>query len=467
MQLRTLLLAAVSVTSVLAGTINLKAPKRNKVNLIITRESDDLCCTQGIEDLKDLGACHKCRPWQKLDTSTSSITSDSHAPVITPSVKARDVSMMVDPSRHPYPQLNTTGTPSNTRPGLVFPLCLEGGNVVPARPFPEPWCSNANKHFQCLFCSHASQPPSSANNSLDGDIFEFEVVSDGKSDVTNDMQAKKCCLTFRGFTWCYKCPSATSATEVSLAAATAATVAVRDSDGIKPAQCCFTNGLEVFGCHDCEETPTQCCSTNGLTVFDCHDCDKKKARSVSNEGRAVSKLVTTKVSATATKPSPTLRFPTTLTNLPQVTPSTATTLEKPNDQEECCVHLGEELICHHCPTGVADVTDKYLHHITPLLTPPPILTVYSQAPSTTLSVAKRQQTYDFHMECSWASAEQGHKCNKNKKQKINADMCKSMCQCDNLGSMHCQAPDNDCTDDETLDYCKKGSPFFGCACSHL
>lgn len=98
----------------------------------------------------------------------------------------------------------------------------------------------------------------------------------------------------------------------------------------------------------------------------------------------------------------------------------------------------------------------------------PRLTVSSQEASTTLSVAKRQQTYDFHMSCSSSDQEQGHKCGKNDKLKVNAYMCPNICQCDNLGSMHCQTPSgSSCSDGETTDYCRKGSPYFGCACTHV
>lgn len=398
--------------------------------------------------------------------------------------------MVVDPSTHPHPQPNTTSTSAKTRPsGPVLPLCMEDGNVVPAKPFPEPWCSNANKQFQCQFCSYAYQLPFSFGNSLTkdlieqdfevwtvgqtlgdltiiakedadiqsrdtpsikpcciwggkpqwdcdncrstgpaanpplsqppktldtrkqndiccyfngvqtcyicdagqeppsavdgevtvwsrkqalgGDTYEYEMVSDGKSGVANNMQVKQCCIVFRGFSYCFDCPSATSATEVSQAAATAANLAMRDSNDIKPAQCCWTNGL---------------------IVFDCHDCDKTPARSVNNDGRVVLVSVTTKVPATATKPMPTLSFPTTLTNLPQVTPPAAATVEKRSDQtkccnthdivrchncsseedaaldsvaafpttnerNQCCVHLGDEMFCHHCPSGMADSTE--------------------------------------------------------------------------------------------------------------
>ncbi|KAK5094873.1 hypothetical protein LTR70_003813 [Exophiala xenobiotica] len=367
MRVKTLLLAAVGVSSVLGGTSNLKAPKRNKVNLVPIGEDGDHCCNQGIEDLKDFGACHKCQPWQNPDTTTARITSDTtaatvtrvedkstpcsskpidaptwvtthkpHVPTFTPPAKAREVTIMVDPSTHPHLQPNTTGNSVNTRPSdPVLPLCMEGGNVVPAKSFPEPWCSKANKQFHCQFCSHGYQPPSSVGNSLTrdlneqdfevwtvkqtlgdltkitkedadiqsretsprlsccirggkpqwdcnicrstrptanpslsqppktldarkqndiccyfngvqtcyvfdagqeppsavdgevtvwsrrqalgGDTYEYEMVSDGKSGVANDMQAKICCIAVLGFTYCFECQSATSATESSAA----------------------------------------------------------------------------------------------------------------------------------------------------------------------------------------------------------------------------------------------------------
>lgn len=86
------------------------------------------------------------------------------------------------------------------------------------------------------------------------------------------------------------------------------------------------------------------------------------------------------------------------------------------------------------------------------------------------SVAPRQQTYDYHMVCNGIYDMAGAnmlKCAKGK-DTLNGGICQSACHCDGLGSMHCDAmAGSGCSNDQTTVFCRLGSAYWGCACTHL
>lgn len=117
------------------------------------------------------------------------------------------------------------------------------------------------------------------NSQDDGDLTEATSTVLAGSRATdmpnpNDAQIENpdewCCVVNKGVKFCFDCPSATSATEVVLAPRATATMthgtrslvlrAVGDVDSPQ-ALCCYTTGLEVFGCYLCHQPPT---TVNGV-----------------------------------------------------------------------------------------------------------------------------------------------------------------------------------------------------------
>ncbi|KAK5945049.1 hypothetical protein PMZ80_002252 [Knufia obscura] len=274
---------------------------------------------------------------------------------------------------------------------------VKEGSSIQARDSNDLCCfTNGLQTFGCYLCN--KDPPAGVTGmrsrwaqkeSLGNGTYRYQMVHDSTTGSGNeDTLVDKCCFDIGILPICFNCPSATSATAVSPPVATANKLTARDSNGL----CCFTNGLQVFDCYLCHDTPdeaetgsgkvsvlkqgrpvernvfeynmvanandveardsrTKCCNIENHHLPFCYECSSVEGTSTSTNTNTKTKRqapTTTKVPATAVQPKPALSFPATLPDLPQITPMASASIEKRSEHAKCCVHYGVVISCHNC-----------------------------------------------------------------------------------------------------------------------